>query len=380
MDAYNISFWESQSFLKPNDVIIIGGGIVGINSAISLKQSNPGLDVLIIDRNTFPLGASTRNAGFACFGSVTELLDDLERTDEETVFSLVKKRYEGLLMLRKRVGDEFMDYNHVGAYELFDRNNKSSYDLDLKVKYLNDQISRVIGLKSTFQIKHELHFPFSDFDKLNIFNQHEGQLHPGKMMLALYKMASELGVRFLMGVDVTSFDEKNGLVELKTKDFSLNAKKIVVCANGFAKSLIPDLKLSPARNQVVLTEPIKNLTWQGCFHYDKGYVYFRNVGNRLLLGGARNIDFKNEETSKFGFSKKIEAHLMDFMKLKIGIPDNVRIESQWSGIMAVGSQKVPILKKYSEHIILAVRMGGMGVALGSLVGDEAAKLVTNSIT
>ena len=54
-----------------------------------------------------------------------------------------------------------------------------------------------------------------------------------------------------------------------------------------------------------------------------------------------------------------------------------KIENRWSGIMGLGDTKSPIVKKVSGNIYCAVRMGGMGVALGSLTGEEAATLVLN---
>jgi glycine/D-amino acid oxidase-like deaminating enzyme len=55
------------------------------------------------------------------------------------------------------------------------------------------------------------------------------------------------------------------------------------------------------------------------------------------------------------------------------------IEQRWSGTMGVGAKKEPIVKKISENVFCAVRMGGMGVALGSLTGEEAAELVNESL-
>ena len=31
---------------------------------------------------------------------------------------------------------------------------------------------------------------------------------------------------------------------------------------------------------------MKNLKIKGSFHYEKGYYYFRNIDNRILLGGG----------------------------------------------------------------------------------------------
>jgi gamma-glutamylputrescine oxidase len=43
--------------------------------------------------------------------------------------------------------------------------------------------------------------------------------------------------------------------------------------------------------------------------------------------------------------------------------------------MGVGKQKKPIVKQLSEHVYCGVRLGGMGVAIGSIVGKELADLI-----
>ena len=52
-----------------------------------------------------------------------------------------------------------------------------------------------------------------------------------------------------------------------------------------------------------------------------------------------------------------------------------KIAHRWSGIMGLGAHKKPIVKQLSNHIYCGVRLGGMGVAIGSLIGQELADLV-----
>jgi len=49
-------------------VIIIGGGLVGLSSAYSIKKAHPSLEILILERDVLPQGGSTKNAGFTNFG------------------------------------------------------------------------------------------------------------------------------------------------------------------------------------------------------------------------------------------------------------------------------------------------------------------------
>ena len=43
--------------------------------------------------------------------------------------------------------------------------------------------------------------------------------------------------------------------------------------------------------------------------------------------------------------------------------------------MGVGNQKKAIVKPISSNVFCGVRLGGMGVAIGSLVGKELAELI-----
>ena len=138
---------------------------------------------------------------------------------------------------------------------------------------------------------------------------------------------------------------------------------------------MPNLAIKPARNQVLITEPIKGLKLKGCFHYLRGYVYFRDIDNRVLLGGARHLDKAGETTDQFGFSEKIQDYLIDILKHIIVPYQKVEISRWWSGILGVGTAKNPIIERVSDRLVVAARMGGMGIAIGSLVGEEGAALL-----
>ena len=111
-NGMNYSYWEYKEWFAHNDFVIVGSGIVGLNCALQLKTRFPKSSVLILEKGLLPQGASTKNAGFACFGSVSELLSDLKTHSEEEVFHLVKKRWDGLQLLRRTLGDNNISYQH----------------------------------------------------------------------------------------------------------------------------------------------------------------------------------------------------------------------------------------------------------------------------
>jgi glycine/D-amino acid oxidase-like deaminating enzyme len=376
-----LSYWEKKTFLRKADVIIIGGGIVGINAAITLKENSPQKNIIVLERGLLPTGASTRNAGFACFGSMTELIADLKQQSQNEVFTLVERRWRGLQRLRERVGDKRMDYKAFGAYELFRSQDQSTFeDCQSKIDAFNTVLAEITGESEVFQIRSEAiqSFGFSGVKDL-ITNQLEGQLHPGKMMQTLWGYARSLGVDIITGVNVSQVESGNSGVDLfSTNGVMFRSKKVLLATNGFTRRLYPSLVVLPARNQVLITKPLENLPFRGCFHYDEGYYYFRNVGDRVLLGGGRHLAKAAEQTDQFGCTDLIQDALRTLLSQTILPNTTFEIDQWWSGILGVGEQKTPIIQEMDKHIFVAVRLGGMGVAIGSLVGQDAAQMIENT--
>lgn len=376
---YSLSYWERETFFKDVDVAILGGGIVGLNAAIHLISVAPSLRVAVIDRSVLPLGASTRNAGFACFGSVSELLEDLLQRTEEEVWNLVRRRYQGLKKLRSLLHDDVLEYVPCGGYELFRQQDEALYEKCADNLWrFNSILKDVTGIEQTFAVSNQ-DFGFAGVRHL-IFNQAEGQLNTGKMMQALIHRAQHLGIIFFNGLPIDTIETQENKVNLITRfGWDITVKRVLLATNGFTRQLYPALDVKPARNQVLITQPIPSLRLRGTFHYDAGYYYFRNVGNRVLLGGGRNLDFEGEETPELGHTRLVQEALLHLLRQVI-LPDTkAEVDTWWSGVMGIGGTKTPILEELEKNVFAAVRMGGMGVAIGSLVGEEAARMVLDSL-
>lgn len=141
--AMNLSYWEIKTWLTNVDFTVIGSGIVGLNCALQLKNRFPKSKVLVLEKGILPQGASTKNAGFACFGSPSEILDDLQHHTEDEVLNLVLRRVDGLQLLRNTLGDNNIGYKSFGGYELYLNKDKAMYD------YCSENIKRINKLLYT---------------------------------------------------------------------------------------------------------------------------------------------------------------------------------------------------------------------------------------
>ncbi|QCR23358.1 FAD-binding oxidoreductase [Pontibacter sp. SGAir0037] len=374
------SFWERDTYFGNLDVLVIGSGIVGLNAALHLKNTQPQLKVMVVERGLLPTGGSSKNAGFACFGSPSELLEDLSRHSEDEVFSLVERRWKGLQRLRHNLGDSAIDYHRWGGYELFDEEALYETCAD-RLSYFNRHLQRIVGEPDIYRhADHKIDaFGFNKVLHL-IESTAEGQIDTGKMILALTQKVQSMGVLVLNALEVKQlYDEGTGIAATTDKGITIKARAALVATNGFAQQLLPNLSVVPARAQVLITKPIPDLKVKGTFHYDRGYYYFRNIGNRVLFGGGRHLDFNAEETSELGLTDLVQQKLEKLLQ-EVILPDTpFEVEHRWSGIMGMGNEKTTLVQPVSEKISCAIRLSGMGVAIGSLVGEEGAELVMQQL-
>lgn len=366
-----LSFWERSIYTDGIDFAIIGAGIVGMSTALHLKKANPKAKIVILERGYLPTGASTKNAGFTCFGSPTELSDDLSKMDENTVWETVSMRLEGLRELFSLVDPAKIQYEACGSWDII-REDEESLTPDF-LAYLNEKLFEISGEKTVYT-EDKAKMIDSEFSgvKTAYHNRLEGAIHTGKLLEELHRSCTNEGIHFLFGVNVLSFESDDSGVEINTTMGQLQSLKLLVCTNAFAKDCLDDIQA--ARAQVLVTKPISHLIVNGTFHMESGYYYFRNVGNRILFGGGRNLDFSGETSTEFETTQLIQEKLKQQLTELILPSTAFEIDYSWSGIMAVGSEKKPIIQKTNKNIAFGVRMGGMGVAIGASVGKQLSKI------
>lgn len=367
------SFWEQDAMLDA-DFIVIGGGLIGLQTALELRARQPHARIMVLERGVLPAGASSRNAGFACFGSLTEILRDVDILGEDATLTLVEQRWRGLERLRQRFGDADIGYEGLGGFELL-------YESALPALQRLDEVNRRLRplfAQEVFSVDAAAlqATRFGPQVKALVRNPLEGQLHSGRLMRALARLATQSDISVHTGVNVLGLEEGTGEVYLRTSGPTFRTAQVAVCTNGFTRDLLPDSGIAPARGQVLVTEPVPGLPWRGTYHLDCGFYYFRNVGERVLLGGARNLDFDTETTTELALTDTVQQALERLLRDAILPGRAVRIEQRWAGIMGFSADRQPIVRRVSERIALGFGCNGMGVALSAEVAARTARLLS----
>lgn len=369
------SYWERTALELEWDAVVVGGGFVGCWAALHLKRKKPHWSVGVLERSAFGAGASTRNAGFACFGSPTELLDDLAQESEARVWDRVERRWRGLSLWQSAFSSQDLLWEPLGGHELFQKHESGrAHQTQEALADLNRSMKSITGQDEVFQAMD--HLPGMQW-QYGVKISGEAQLHPGKALLVLQQECQRAGIHFVFGADVAPFvqwERTNAGWQLPTSRGTVAAQRVGLCTNGATSALFPEWPVVPARGQVVLTHPLPSSPYRGTFHADAGYLYFRNVGDRLLLGGARNHFRAQEQTDDRNTTQEVTGYLEQFLQdvLLPGVP--VSVDQTWAGTMAFGpnNEKDPLLAQHAPGLWSAVRLGGMGVALAPVLGEVLA--------
>ena len=353
------------------DFVVVGAGFTGLSAAYHLAIKHKGAKIALLDRYLPPLGASTRNAGFACIGTVGEFIADSQLEQDERVWDRMSERWQGLSLLRSILGDQVIGYEPLGGHELFTEEE----EFERVTTYLascNTALKQRTGLDQWYNLT-----------RINGYNAiqmpREGQLQPAMAWSGFAQLCEQMGIHLVWGRSLVEMTEKMDGVILRVEEREngnreLHSSSVILATNAFSKSLDQDVSVRPGRGLVLLTKALDSQPWRGTFHAQQGYIYFRNVGaDRLLLGGARHVDLSGETTAQFGVNSDIKAFLGKYMKQVLRI-DPTEVEFEWSGIMGFTPDKNPVIRtEISGNTAWAVGLSGMGVALSTELGRKAAE-------
>lgn len=356
------SIWEKEVYAQKADVIIVGAGITGLATACSLLIRQPNLQVKVLDNTIAPAGASTRNAGFVCFGSIGELLDDMQHRSEEDVWDLVSQRWEGMRLLMSLIPPAQLDYEQKGGGEIFVDEQHYQQACEY-VPQANRFMEEITGEKEVFNAE-------SINGHKGIRCSVEGMIHSGNLIELLEHRATVMGASIRRGYHVTGVESGSVHVHGIGK---LRASNIVMATNGYSKLINNEIPVEPARGYVLVTTPQKDQPWKGTYHYDRGFVYFRDMSNNcMLIGGCRNLDIDTERTTEHGVNPNVKNGVSRLLQESILPGWDGGVQEEWTGIMGFGPNKLPIVEEFESGIITAAGLSGMGVALGTKVGRRAA--------
>ncbi|MHA7817371.1 MAG: NAD(P)/FAD-dependent oxidoreductase [Pseudohaliea sp.] len=341
------------------DIVVVGAGFTGINTALELAER--GYEVVLLEANRIGWGASGRNGGQIIGG----IGHDPERFERHIGSDGVKRIY--------RLGIEARDIirERVETYDI-DCDLKWGYcDVALKPRHLRQFAEwkaheEAIGNPHSYRLldRDELkEFVASEAYLGGLYNTGNGHLHPLNLCLGEARAAASLGTRIF---------EQSRVVELvpgprprvRTERGSVTARRVLLCGNAYLGNLVPRLasRILPSVSAVIATEPLGPAQARALIPGDVAVCdprtaldYFRlSADQRMLFGGLSNYTGLEPRDLVGTLRRKM---LRVFPSLA-----DARIDYAWSGRIGIGLNRMPQLGHIDEQISYIQAYSGHGVA------------------
>ncbi|GAA4157580.1 FAD-dependent oxidoreductase [Gryllotalpicola daejeonensis] len=318
------------------DLAVVGGGYLGLWSAVKAKQRNPHLRVALLEGQTIGWAASGRNGGF-CDASLTHgELNGANRWPKE-LETLNRLGHENLAAMEREIAELGIDceWEHTGSIDVAVEEHQLAW-LEPENEGFLDQAS----------VQAELHSPTYLGGRRY---RDTAMVHPAKLAKELARVAASLGVEVFENSQVDELYDENGAITLTTARAGVRAGRVVLATNAFPPLLKRyRLYTVPVYDYVLTTEPLStdqlaSIGWQGRqgmadlanqFHY-----YRLTADNRILFGGydaiyhfGRDVHVSYEERDET-FHTLASHFFTTFPQL-----EGLRFTHRWAGAIDTSSQ------------------------------------------
>lgn len=362
------------------DAVIIGAGYTGLSCAIELAKAGV-KKIVVIEANHIGWGCSGRNAGFVLPGSGRLGYKQLvERFGKQQARQLHEDFIAATELVDSRIKETGanVDQTEQGYLKLAHSNKW----LD-KLKSTADYLSEEFDYQVEFLSKQQLTENYVDHQKAAgaIRYKNGYGLNPLKLINAYFNLATSLGVEIYCHSSVNSIEQINNHHIVRTNSGSVTADKLVVATNGYTTSGLNSPlknKILPVLTNVVVTRPLTQQelinsnfkTHQVMMDTRELKYYYRLLAdNRLLFGGRGAISGKDANKSVY------QQRLLDEIKTTFPALENVNIDYNWIGWIAVAMDQMPHIHQTSNNIYYATGYCGSGVSFAAYAGKQLAEIM-----
>jgi sarcosine oxidase subunit beta len=303
------------------DVVIIGGGIIGVAVAFYLVRERYGRIVLVDKEPLLGAGATSKAAGGIRAQFSTKVNIEMSMLAEKLFCNF-----------KEETGSEAF-FDQVGYMFLLEEES------DIKNFQRDYQLQKSLGLKVEFLQPEAIpqyapHVRRDDI-KLATFCHDDGLGDPHEFLSGYEHAARELGVEFELDAEVTGISVNNGeITGVETVKGTINSPLVINCAGPQAKLIArmvgAELRVEPIRRQVVTTGELDFVKPYFPMVVDvKSGLYFHKESKGMLLGWA-------DKSVRPSFDISIDPDYTDAILEKAlhRIPqlEEAEIANQWAGL------------------------------------------------
>jgi glycine/D-amino acid oxidase-like deaminating enzyme len=359
-------FAPLQSDVRAN-LVIVGGGFLGLWTAILAKERDPSRDVVLLEGKTIGWAASGRNGGF-CEASLTHGEENGRQRWPEELARLEAMGRRNLDEIEQTIERYRIDCD-------FERTGL----MVVAVEPYQEEALRGEGALGAAQARAEVASP--TFLSANWDRHSTAMLHPGKLVAGLARAASELGVRIHEQSRATALKSLRQGVRVDTAGGSVTAARAVLATNAFP-SLLRRYRSHtiPVYDYVLMSEPLNGeqlaaVGWkcrQGLADRGNQFHYYRITrDNRILFGGydaiynfGGRVDAKHDERPE-SFERLASHFFTTFPQL-----EGLRFTHRWGGAIDTCSRFCAFFgDAHGGRVAHAAGFTGLGVGATRFAGN-----------
>ncbi len=348
---------------ETNDIVILGGGYVGLSVAWWLSEYRPDLKITVIEKSKCGDGASGRNAGFLTAGSATFYKSLSEKWGQEKALELMSYSKESLQLV----------YQNILSHRPDIQFEKSYSSTLLKEKPLSDMSE--FGFEWKESLPSFLKGEFAG----SLNRSEEYKVNPVSLLNSLKSILIKRNVKVVENVSGYELTPAGILTDTHV----FKTKQLILALNGYFPQFHEKFKniITPRRAQMMAVELEDQLDASGLYYDSPERVYWRFAEkNILLIGGKRLLDEKGEVGDFDKISPLVQNGLEDYLKNQLKL--KYKVINRWSGIMGFTEHELPYLTKVKSAlpVIMAGGFSGHGMGFGFKAAQEVAEMSLGKVS
>jgi glycine/D-amino acid oxidase-like deaminating enzyme len=353
------------------DVCVVGAGYTGLWTALELRQTDPSLSVVVVEKETVGFGASGRNGGWVLGALAGSRAGWIARGGEAGAAALERGIRETVDEIGRRVAEEGIDCDYVKGGTLTVAQTAVQLDR-LRAQQGDDELLDADELAARVRVRGVIGA---------LFSPHCARVQPAKLARGVADAAERAGV---------TIHERTPALELepgrvRTPAGEVRARWIVRATEAYTADL-PGLRrqLVPVTSAMIATEPLPaetwaELGWAGCETMLDGrnlYTYVqRTADGRIALGGRGDPYVFGSGTAREPEpSREVVEHLRGRVRDLFGV--EAEVAAAWQGVLGVSRTWRPAVGvDAARGLAWAGGYAGDGVAASNLAARTLRDLI-----
>ncbi|AEH24671.1 NAD(P)/FAD-dependent oxidoreductase [Pyrococcus yayanosii] len=354
---------------EKSEIVIIGGGIVGVTLAHELARR--GEEVTVVEKRFIGSGST-----FRCGTGIRQQFND------EANVRVMKRSVE----LWKKYSEEYgFPFEQTGyLFLLYDEDEIEAFKENIKLQNRLGVPTRLITPEEAKDV-----VPLLDISEVIAasWNPTDGKADPFHSTTAFALNAEKFGARLVEYTEVKNFIIENGEIKgLKTNRGIIKTSIVVNATNAWAKLInamagVPiKIPIEPYKHQAVITQPIRPGTIKPMIiSFKYGHAYLTQTSHGGIIGGVGYEEGPTYDlTPSYAFLREVSYY---FTKIIPALRELLILRT-WAGYYAKTPDNNPVIGRLEEisDYYIAAGFSGHGFMMAPAVAEMVANLITKGKT